>query len=133
MEEIVEIIQQHAIPQSIPADLPDEDDLVEIEEEILLPIPVSYKSFLMNASNLVCGALEPVTATDPQLHTHLPEVTAEAWANGLPRDLIPLCQMGDGYYCVNQQGEVQLWQDGQLGEDTWEDVWQWALLIWVKS
>lgn len=133
MDEIVEALKSRAIPQTVPIGLPDEDDLVEIEEEILLPIPQDFKEFLLQASNLLCGSIEPVTASDPHAHTHLPEVTAQAWAEGIPRDLIPICHTGNSYYCVNQEGEVQLWQDGELEDEYWEDVWQWAEEVWLDS
>ncbi|PIP78288.1 MAG: cell wall assembly protein [Gammaproteobacteria bacterium CG22_combo_CG10-13_8_21_14_all_40_8] len=133
MDEVLLALQQKAIPQMVSSDLPDEDDLVELEEQILLPIPASFKEFLMTTSDLVIGSLEPVTAGDPQLHTYLPEVTSEAWANGLPRYLLPLCLSGDLFYCVAQSGEVQLWIDGEPQEETWDDVWHWAQMVWLES
>ena len=133
MEEVIEALQENASPQSFPLELPDDDLLVEIEEEILLPIPYGFKEFLLSVSDLVCGSLEPVTVCDPQAHTHLPEVTAEAWALGLPRDQIALCAQGSDYYCVDQNGEVRLWRDGELEDEYWESVWRWAEDVWLKS
>lgn len=134
MDELIELLQSAAIPQAFDIELPDEDDLVEIEEEILLPIPGEFKQFLQTVSNLIIGSLEPVTVTDPNAHTHLPEVTAQAWADGMPRDLIAVCQVGLGCYCINQEGEVLLWQNGEINEEEqWEDIWQWAKDIWLTS
>ena len=134
MEELIELLQSAAIPQAFEMALPDEDDLVEIEEEMLLPIPSEFKQFLLSVSNLVIGSLEPVTVSDPQAHTHLPEVTAQLWADGMPRDLIALCQVGIGCYCVNQEGEVLLWQNGEVIDDEqWENIWEWAKDIWLTS
>ncbi|WP_444996587.1 SMI1/KNR4 family protein [Aliikangiella sp. IMCC44359] len=133
MEDALEIIQAAAITQTIPMELPDEDLLVEIEEQLLLPIPSGLRSFLLNVSDLVCGAIEPVTVCDPHMHTYLPEVTAEAWDNGLSRSLIPICRIGLGYYCINQEGEVLLWQAGELSDESWESIWEWALDVWVNS
>jgi len=133
MDELVNALEKGAISQSVEVEPCSEDDLVEIEEEILLPIPPAMKEFLLNASHFVYGSLEPVTANDPQLHTHLPEVTAQAWADGLERDFIPLCQIGMGYYAVNQDGEVILWQDGEFTDEAWEDVWDWVENVWLES
>lgn len=134
MDDIIDALQCAAIEQTVDMDLPDEDQLVEIEEELLLPIPADFKQFLLTVSNLVVGSLEPVTVTDPQAHTHLPEVTAQAWADGLPREFIVLCQIGQGCYCIAQEGEVQLWQQGEfVAEQHWEDVWQWAEEVWLAS
>ena len=133
MEEIVDQLREASIKTASYLELPEEDDLVIVEEEILLPIPRPMKVFLLEVSDVVFGTLEPVTVADPGAHTHLPEVTAQAWANGLPREYLVLCQCGGDYYIVDQEGEVLLWQDGQLSDETWEDVWQWAEEVWLNS
>lgn len=134
MEDVVDALREAAIEQTYPLELPDDDLLVEIEEELLLPLPQQLKEFLLNVSDLVIGTLEPVTVCDAYAHTHLPELTTQFWANGLPRDLIVVCALGEDCYCINQQGEVQLWQSGYLAEDQhWQDIWQWAYQVWLSS
>jgi SMI1-KNR4 cell-wall len=133
MEDVVDQLREVSIATASYLELPSEDDLVLVEEEILLPIPREMKSFLLQVSDVIYGSLEPVTVADPGAHTHLPEVTANAWAIGLPRELMVLCQFADGFYCVTQEGEVVLWQDGEQAEETWEDVWDWAENIWLRS
>lgn len=53
----------------------------------------------------------------------------------MPRDLIPLCQDGDNYYCVEEDGTVVLWDADEeiVGEDSWESVWHWARDVWLES
>lgn len=133
MEEIIEQIRESSLTTAAYLELPSEDDLVLVEEEILLSIPKELRIFLLEVSDVICGSLEPVTVADSGAHTHLPEVTANAWANGLPRELMVLCQTGDDYYCVTQEGEIQLWQDGEIADESWEDVWHWAEEIWLNS
>ena len=133
MDEIVDLIKENAISTAAYLELPSEDDLVLIEEEILLPIPKELKSFLLQVSDVVLGRLEPVTVADPGAHTHLSEVTSNAWAIGLPRELMVICQAGDEYYCITQEGNIQLWSDGELLDEAWEDIWQWAEEVWVSS
>lgn len=134
MNDIVDTLQQAAITQTVSIEVPDEDELVEIEEELLLPIPREFKSFLMQVSHLVIGSLEPVTVTDPNAHTHLPEVNAQAWQEGLPREFVVVCKITDGYYFISQEGEVQLWQHHEIMTDLhWDDIWHWAEDVWLKS
>ena len=80
MEEILELLRDHNEMVPVPLELPDHDCLVEIEEEILLPIPRDIRTYLLEASDVVFGSMEPVTAADPNSHTYLPDVTATAWA-----------------------------------------------------
>lgn len=133
MQDIVDQIRRSAIKTAAYLELPAEDDLVLIEEELLLPIPKELRSFLLQVSDVICGSLEPVTVADSGAHTHLPEVTANAWANGLPRDLMVVCQVVDDYYCINQDGEIHLWQQGEMSDGSWEDIWQWAEEVWLNS
>jgi hypothetical protein len=133
MEDVVEQIRESALATAAFLELPSEDDLVLVEEEILLSIPRELRTFLLQVSDVVCGSLEPVTVADPGAHTHLPEVTSVAWANGLPRELMVVCQQGDDYYCIAQDGEIQFWQEGEQAEQTWEDIWQWAEVVWLNS
>lgn len=133
MHEVIDKLQELSEQVPVPLDLPDFDQLVEVEEEILIPLPAELKEFLLHASDVVYGTLEPVTAADSGSHTYLPEVAAHAWSLGLPRDLIPICQVGDDFYCISQEGEVFLWQDYELLEDSWESFWQWVEDVWLED
>ena len=134
MEEILELLRDHNELVPVPLELPDHDRLVEIEEEILLPIPRDVRTFLLEASDVIYGSLEPVTAADPNSHTYLPDVTSMAWAQGVPRYLLPICEHRGSYYCVDPDGEVCLWRDGDLVEDkTWPSIWQWVRDVWLES
>ena len=133
MEEVIDLIKESALSTTAFLELPTDDDLVLIEEEILLPIPRDLRIFLLEVSDLVCGTLEPVTVADVGAHTHLSEVTANAWSQGMPREMMAICQDNDSFYCISQDGEIQYWNDGELSEQSWEDIWEWAQQIWLSS
>ena len=104
MEEIIEQLREANEPVPVPLELPDEDLLVEIEEQLFIDIPFVFREFLLTVSDVVYGSLEPVTVTDPQSHTYLPDVAANAWDAGVDRSMIPICQDGDDYYLVEEDG-----------------------------
>ncbi len=133
MEHVIEELRERAESVPVPLELPTEDELVDVEEQILIPIPFLLREFLMKASDVIYGSLEPVTASDPQMHTYLPEVAALAWSLGLPREYIPLCEDRGSYYCVDQQDEVLLWTEDGMSEERWESVWHWVHQIWLES
>lgn len=132
-EEIIEMLRDVNQPVPVPLELPDEDVLVEVEEQILLPIPRDMRTYLLEASDVVYGSLEPVTAADPYSHTYLPEVAAVAWSLGVPRYLTPLCEDNGSYYCVEPEGEVVLWKNGDLTDETWPTVWHWIHDVWLEN
>jgi len=130
LEEILEQLRELNERVSCALDLPTEDDLVRVEEEILISIPYDLRNFLLQASDVICGTIEPVTAADPRAHTYLPDVAAHAWEIGMPREYIPVCGYKGGYACTAQDGKVFFWQDGELVEE-WQDFWCWCREVWL--
>ena len=135
MEEVIDELRERNEPVPVPLELPDEETLVEIQEQILIHLPYALRDFLLTVSDVVYGHLEPVTASDPYSHTFLPEVTATAWDLGLPRYLVPLCHAQPLYYAVDEEGEVFAWNADtqEMLEETWESVWHWARDVWLES
>ncbi|MGB0360986.1 MAG: SMI1/KNR4 family protein [Endozoicomonas sp.] len=133
MEDIIDELREHALDVSVPLELPDDDQLVEIEEQILVPLPYELREFLLNVSDIIYGSIEPVTVTDPHSHTFLPEMAANAWAKGMPRELIPICETNGEYYGISEEGEVVRWADGEVTDDSWPSIWLWAKDVWLES
>ena len=132
MEEIIEMLREANESTAVPLDLPSEDELVEVEEQILLPLPYELRCFLLEASDVICGTREPVTVADPRSHTYLPEVTSQAWEEGMSREFIAICAYPDGYAYIAQDGKVGLWTyaDGETGKE-WETFWHWVQEEWL--
>ena len=133
MDELIDELREANQPVPIPLELPEEDDLVEVQEALFISLNEDFQEFMLTVSDVVYGTLEPVTASDPTSHTYLPEVAAIAWDAGLPRDLVPLCEHQGNYYAVNEEGEVQYWEGGVKTEQSWESVWYWVRDVWLNS
>lgn len=133
MDEIIEALRAANEPVPHPLELPEEDLLVEIEEQLFVSLGGDLREFLLTVSDVVYGGLEPVTVVDPQSHTYLPEMAAVAWARGLSRELLPICESGAGYYCTDEEGLVQYWENGSMAQDNWENIWEWAQDVWLQS
>lgn len=133
INEIAEMLAERSLDTAFPLELPTMDDIIEAHEVMLISVPVDFRDYLLHSSNVIYGRLEPVTVADPNSHTYLPEVAAEAWGKGMPREYIPLCVDGDNVYCVAEDGEVFLWEGEDECEPVAEDVWQWARDVWLKS
>ncbi|MCL1079995.1 SMI1/KNR4 family protein [Parashewanella spongiae] len=133
MNEIIEQLQEANQATAFPLELPTFEQLVEVEEQILIPLPKSLKTYLLEASDVIFGHLEPVTAADTYAHTYLPEVTSYAWSVGMPREYIAVCQQGEDFYCIDQSGQILLWKDGRLASKSWETLWHWIDEVWLKN
>lgn len=134
MEDVLQKLRESNARVVVPLELPTEDQLVEVEEEILISIPFEMREFMLKTGDVIYGSVEPVTAADPQSHTYLPEVAANAWADGVPREYVPICVDGDQYYVITQEGEVLLWSiDEDAATEEWSSIWHWARDVWLES
>lgn len=133
INEIAKLLSERSEKSAFPLELPTMDDLIEVQEVILISVPVDFRDYLLHSSDQSYGRLEPVTIADPHSHTHLPEVAAKAWDLGMPREMIPLCQCGKNYYCVAQDDEVFLWMGGENMEYISDSVWAWVRDVWLES
>ena len=133
MNDIIDHLQELSETVPVPLDLPTFEQLVEIEEQILIGLPRDLKEFLLEASDVIYGTIEPVTASDPFSHTYLPEVTSYAWSLGLPRELIAICQIGDSFYCIDQEGQVMFWKNDRFSDQVWESLWDWVEEVWIRN
>ncbi len=133
MQDVIDALRHANQNVAMPLDLPEFDDIVDVEEDICVPLHPDFKQFLLTVSDVICGSLEPVTAADPGSHTHLPDVAAYAWSVGLSREMTPLCGYADGFYVVNLEGAVIQWSfDGHEHEE-WTSIWEWAREVWLVS
>ena len=133
MEEVIEQLRELNQSVTIPLELPTHEDLVEVEEVLLIQLPREYKFFLQEVSDVIYGSIEPCTASDSQMHTYLPDVTAQAWDLGLPRHLIPICEFQGDYYAMNLDGEIEFWENGEISDEIWDSIWHWARDVWLES
>jgi hypothetical protein len=132
MNDIIELLQELSETVPVPLELPTFEQLVEVEEQILIGLPNDLKEFLLYGSDVIYGTLEPVTAADPYSHTYLPEVACYAWSIGLPRKQIAICQIGDSFYCIDEEGQVKFWKKGRFSDKVWESFWHWAEDVWLN-
>lgn len=133
MDEIIEELRALNVEVLSPLELPDDEDILDVESQLFVTIDGDFRDFLLTVSDVICGSLEPVTVADPNFHTYLPEVAAVAWDQGLSREMLPLCEADGGYYCVDMEGQVSFWQDGEYSDDSWEHVWLWVQDVWMVS
>lgn len=132
-EEILEKLHELSEHVVSPLELPDEDQLVLVEEQLLLQIPRDFRHYLLNASDVIYGYLEPATAADTNSHTYLPELAANAWSIGLPRYMLPICETTHGYYCIDPDGLIFLWEQGEFLDMQWDNLWEWIADVWLKE
>lgn len=132
-ESVLPLLQAAHQEPIVALELPDDDEITAVEEAIYVQIRGDYRDFLLNASDLVIGTLEPATISDPSSHTHLPELACQAWDQGLSRELLPICQTPYGYYCLDMEFQVIELKNGATEPGSWPNIWSWAADMWLDS
>ncbi|MGB0467668.1 MAG: SMI1/KNR4 family protein [Pontibacterium sp.] len=134
MEDVLQQLQENSVQVVLPLELPTDDQLVEVEEALLISLPMELREFMLLTGDVIYGSIEPVTGADPQSHTFLPEVAANAWSEGVPREYIPICYTDGQYYVISEEGEVLLWSlEDNAATDDWSSIWHWAKDVWLES
>jgi hypothetical protein len=135
MNEVVERLRECNQDRFESITLPDDDELVVIQEQLLLHLPPDLKDFLLCVSDVAYGSLQPVTVTDDFAASHLPEMASVAWDRGLSRECLPICEFKDGYYFITQEGNISFWSAkfGVDEESHWDSIWYWCERVWLES
>ncbi|MFD8013555.1 SMI1/KNR4 family protein [Streptomyces sp. NPDC058955] len=135
MKDVIQYIRETHWPEEAPTQFPTEQLLAQIEDEHSVRLPAGLREFLLHVGDVERGRLEPVTVTDETADTYLPELMAIAWDQGVPRELIVLCEDEGDFYLVGPDDAVVFWScigTGGLTEDRWESVWDWARNEWLR-
>jgi hypothetical protein len=118
----------------LPLRLPSDDEITEAEGHLGVRFHPDYRQYLREASDVVCGSMEPATITDPESHTHLPTIAEEAWDDaGVPRKLLPICEDNGDYYCMNKRGEIVFWSHDGVTDETWPNLAMWIKQVWIDE
>ena len=117
-----------------PSRLPTEGEVAAAERVVGQRFPADYRRFLLDASDVVFGALEPAVVTPDAGHLDLAAVVRDARALGVPDDLLPFCEDdGDDYYCLTPTGAVRFWSHDGLADESWPDLATWIRDVWIGA
>ncbi len=130
---MIETLRQHNEPVPHPRRLPSEDEVAAIERELGVQFHADICDYLLHASDVVYGLLEPVTISDKELHTYLPVVAEEAWELGVPKNLVPICEDNGDYYCIDYGGQIYFWSHNGVTDETWPDLATWIEQVWLEE
>jgi hypothetical protein len=130
------IAKLHELNEDVPTPprLPTEDEVAEVESDLGVKFHPDYRRYLLEASDTIYGTLEPATITDPESHTHLPDICETAWEEmELPKKLLPICEDNGDYYCMNKKGEVVFWSHDGATDEKWPDLATWIEQVWIEE
>lgn len=121
------------------AKLPVLEDVEKIAQEQKLKIgtdiPSDYVNYLLTASDVTFGLLEPVQILDEgSKYNYLPELIKEMEEFGIADKGIPICNDNDNIYYMSKDEKVHLYSSELKEEiDQWDNLADWILNEWILN
>jgi hypothetical protein len=131
MDEAIKALRAHSTSVPDPASLPTAAEVDAMERQVGTRFHPDFRRFLLEASDVSVGHKEPATITEPQSHTHLPDVVASARECGVPNDLFPFCEDNADFFCLTEDGRVCYWSHDGETEEEWPSLAAWIEEVWL--
>jgi hypothetical protein len=130
--EVIRDLRELNEPVPRPRQLPTPEEVSAAERTLGVSFHPDYRQYLLEASDVVHGTLEPATVASGSGHTALIPMAQAAWAKmGLPRDLLPICEDNGDYFCITKPGEVVFWSHNGKTDEKWRDLATWIQEVWI--
>ena len=96
-------------------------------------IPSDYIHYLLTASDVTFGLLEPVQITDEDSkYNYLPSLMEDMESFGIGEKGLPLCNDNDNIYYMTKDGKIFLYSSEENQDiDQWDNLADWILNEWI--
>jgi hypothetical protein len=132
LDEAIQALRMRNEPVPIPLRLPAEAEVEAAERRLRFEFPPDYRRYLLEASDVVVGTLEPAVVVPGSGNLDLVEIAESAWGEmDVPRDLLPICQDNGDYFCLNAKSEVVYWSHDGVVNEKWADLASWIQEVWL--
>jgi hypothetical protein len=133
ISEVIAELRNLNEPVPVPARLPTESEVASAEQQLGVRFPADYRHFLLHASDIAYGAVEPALVTPNAGHLNLMQVATDAWEAGVPKEWLPFCESNGDYYCLRAEGRVIYWSHQGAVNETWQGLAHWIRQVWIES
>ncbi len=131
--DVIQELRELNEPVPNPLRLPTVQEVDRAERGLKVKFHPDYRKYLLEASDVVYGALEPATVVPDEEPTDLTIIAEEAWEMGVPRNLLPICADNGDYYCMNKAGEVVYWSHDGATDERWPNLATWIKEVWIEE
>lgn len=130
LDDVIARLRQRNTPVPRPLRLPTEAEVREAEKLAGTPFHEDFRRYLLKASDVVTGTLEPVTLGRGG-HTEFGTVLRAARESGVPDELVPLCEDNGDFFCMTPSGVVTYWSHDGSSEEQWPNLAAWIEEVWL--
>jgi hypothetical protein len=134
LTEVIAELRDLNEPVAKPFRLPTEAEVNAAEKRLNIKFHDDYRRFLLEASDVVYGSLEPAMVTPDCGILNLCEMAEYAWDElELPLTLLPICEDNGDYYCLNKSGAIEFFTPGEEPEKRWDNLADWIEEVWINA
>jgi hypothetical protein len=134
LSEVIVELRELNEPVPKPFRLPTEAEVSAAEKRLNIKFHEDYRRFLLEASDVVVGTLEPAMVAADCGYLDLCEIAEYAWDEmELPLTLLPICEDNGDYYCLNKKGEIEYWTPDGETQDKWDNLAIWIKEVWIEG
>lgn len=120
-------------PTPQPLRLPTEAEVSIAEQNLKIQFPPDYRYFLIHASDVVFGIIEPAIVIPDAGHLDLVKMVESAWEAGVPKNYLPFCEDNADFYCFKPAGQIIFWSHNGENQDSWSDLAHWIQEVWIDE
>ncbi|HEX3144294.1 MAG TPA: SMI1/KNR4 family protein [Pyrinomonadaceae bacterium] len=132
LSDVIAELRELNEPVPKPLRLPTDAEVDAAEDQLGVKFPADYRHYLLRASDVVYGPLEPAVVIPDAGHLSLTDIAETAWDEmEVPRNLLPFCDDNGDYYCLTETGEVEFWSHDGATDDKWKDLATWISEVWI--
>lgn len=106
--------------------LPTVAEIEAVETRLGTKFHPDYVRYLLEAGDLAFDWLEPATIAEDSGRTSIFRMAGQAWADGMPRDLVPIAKDDAEYYGIDARGGMHRWSCGGSMNEQWPDLATWV-------
>ncbi|MEM0963601.1 MAG: SMI1/KNR4 family protein [Bacteroidota bacterium] len=131
LDEAIAELRRLNEPVPKPPRLPTPAEVEALERLLGRDVHPDLRRYLLEASDVTLGTLEPVTATPESGRTYLPRVIERARVYGVPEDLLPICEDNADFYTMTEDGEIVYWSHNGSPSERWPSLAAWIEEVWI--
>ena len=134
LSDVIAELRELNEPVPKPLRLPTAAEVNAAEDQLGVKFPADYRQYLLAASDVVYGTLEPAIVIPDAGHLSLIDIAETAWDEmEVPRARLAFCEDNGDYYCLNQAGEVEFWSHDGATDEKWKDLATWIKEVWINQ
>lgn len=137
MKEIYTILKSKSSKPRWKVHAPTVNEVYSCQSDMKVQFPREYIEFLLHASDIRFGEIEPVQLTAPENENYLPTVFSKLEERknklSLHGTYYPLSMNLGDFFCLTEELDVIFIGRNHVADYSWESIEDWMAKIWLTS